>query len=160
MPAKRIPKLRKPTHADADLAIKLYDLRREAEMRKARNFMIMSFNPQSAAEALAVIQGFGTQENAWFRQVAGYWDLCSSMVNLGLLHPDLFYASTGEPYLLTAKIEPYLAEIRKTMDSPGFWLNVEKAVNSTEAGRTRLALMRKRVPGMRAAAAAAAKKTA
>jgi hypothetical protein len=154
MPAKKAAKLRKPNHADADLAIKLYDLRREAEMRKARNFMIMNFNPQSAADALTVIQGFGTQENAWFRQVTGYWDLCSSMVNLGLLHPDLFYASTGEPYLLTAKMEPYLAEIRKTMESPNFWLQIEKAVNSTEAGRSRLALMRKRLAGMRARAAA------
>ena len=154
MPAKKNAKLRKPTYADADLALKLYDLRRESEMRKARNFMVMNFNPQSAAEALTVIQGFGTQENAWFRQVAGYWDLCSSMVNLGILHPDLFYASTGEPYLLTAKIEPHLAEIRKTMESPGFWLNTEKAVNSTEAGRTRLALMRKRAAGIRARAAA------
>lgn len=160
MPAKRSPKLRKPTYADADLALKLYDLRRESEMRKARNFMIMNFNPQSAADALSVIQGFGTQENAWFRQVTGYWDLCSSMVNMGILHPDLFYASTGEPYLLTAKVEPYLAEIRKTMDSPNFWLQIEKAVNSTESGRTRLALMRKRVSGLRAAAAAAAKRSA
>jgi len=154
MPAKKAAKLRKPTYADADLALKLYDLRREAEMRKARNFMIMNFQPQSAADALAVIQGFGTQENAWFRQVTGYWDLCSSMVNLGILHPDLFYASTGEPYLLTAKMEPYLTEIRKAMESPNFWLQIEKAVNSTEAGRARLALMRKRLAGMRARAAA------
>ena len=154
MPAKKAAKLRKPTYADADLALKLYDLRREAEMRKARNFMIMNFQPQSAADALAVIQGFGTQENAWFRQVTGYWDLCSSMVNLGILHPDLFYASTCEPYLLTAKMEPYLTEIRKAMESPNFWLQIEKAVNSTEAGRARLALMRKRLAGMRARAAA------
>jgi len=153
MPAKSSAKTRKATYADADLTLKLYDLRREGEMRKARNYMVMQFNPQSAAEAIATIQAFGSQENAWLRQVLGYWDMAASMVNLGVLHPDMFYASTGEAYLLFAKFEPYLAEIRRAIESPGFMAQVEKAVNCTQAGRDRLALMRKRIAQRRAAAA-------
>ena len=156
MPAKNSPKTktRKATYADADLTLKLYDLRRESEMRKARNYMVMQFNPQSAAEALAIVQGFGSQENAWLRQVLGYWDMAAAMVNLGVLHPDLFYASTGEAYLLFAKFDPHLAEIRRAIESPGFMAELEKAVNCTQKGRERLALMRKRILQRRAAAAA------
>ena len=122
-------------------------------MRKARDYMVMQFNPQSVAEAIAVVQAFGSQQNAWLRQVLGYWEMAAAMVNLGVLHPDLFYASTGEPYLLFAKIEPHLAEIRRALESPGFLSQVEKAVNCTQAGRDRLALMRKRAAQRRAAAA-------
>ena len=153
MPSKSSSKTRKATYADADLTLKLYDLRRENEMRKARNYMVMQFNPQSAAEAIAIVQAFGSQENAWLRQVLGYWDMAASMVNQGVLHPDMFYASTGEPYLLFAKFEPYLGEIRRAIESPGFMAQLEKTVNCSQAGRDRMALMRKRAAQRRAAAA-------
>ena len=64
MPAKKNAKLRKPTYADADLALKLYDLRRESEMRKARNFMVMNFNPQSGHVMLA---SSPTSSPTWLR---------------------------------------------------------------------------------------------
>src|SRR5579864_5319543 len=153
MPAKSATKLRKPTHADADLALKLYDLRREAEMRKARNFMILDFQPQSAQDVVDVVNAFGSQENAWFRQWNGYWEMAGTLVTSDLLHPDIFYASSGEPYLVFAKIEPFIAEVRRAIESPGFLAQLEKAVKSTQPGRDRLALMHKRLSQRRAAAA-------
>jgi len=135
---------RKPTHADAQLTLQLYDLRRESEMRKARNFMILQFNPESAEDVLKLMRSFGSQENAWFRQVIGYWEMAAAMVNLGVLHVDLFYASTGEPYLIYSKIAPYLARVRAE-ETPTFMQNLEKAVHGSKAGRARLETMKKRL---------------
>jgi len=65
---------KKPTVADAQLILKLYDLRREAEMRKARHWWGAEFFPQTADDFLKVSWAMGTQENNWLRQVLGYFD--------------------------------------------------------------------------------------
>ena len=66
-------KSRPANASDAEICMKLYDLRREAEMRKARNFINFQFHPQSADEILKLAQAIGSQENAWFRMVVSYW---------------------------------------------------------------------------------------
>ena len=71
---------KKPTTADAQLILQLYDLRREAEMRKAAPWWAVSFDPQNADDFLKVAWAMGTQENAWLRQVSGYWDMVASFV--------------------------------------------------------------------------------
>src|SRR5205085_950764 len=79
-----------PTAADAQLILQLYDLRREAEMRKARNWWLVTFWPRTADEFIKVATALGSQENNWLRQVGGYWDLAASLVLHGTIHPDLF----------------------------------------------------------------------
>jgi hypothetical protein len=61
---------RKPTADDAQIIMRLYDLRREAEMRKARRWFA-DFWPQNADDIVRVVGAAGSQENAWFRQVSG-----------------------------------------------------------------------------------------
>ena len=63
---------KKAIASDAELILKLYDLRREPEMRKARNWMLMEFWPKNADDFVKVANAMGTQENAWLRQVGGY----------------------------------------------------------------------------------------
>ena len=60
---------KKPTVADAQLIVQLYDLRRESEMRKARTWWTTEFFPETADDFLKVSGAMGTQENAWLRQV-------------------------------------------------------------------------------------------
>ena len=72
------------------LILKLYDLRREAEMRKARNWSGDEFWPQSADEFIKVANAFPSQENSWLRQVGGYWDMAASLVLQGALNEELF----------------------------------------------------------------------
>ncbi len=67
------------TAADAELILKLYDLRREAEMRKARHWWTAAFWPQTAEEVLKITSNMGGQENNWFRQVSGYWSMAASL---------------------------------------------------------------------------------
>src|ERR1700704_1095545 len=101
---------RKATTADAQLILQLYDLRREAEMRKARNWWAGEFFPQSADDFLKVSRAMGTQENAWLRQVAGYWGIVTSFVLQGVLHEELFLQPgfSGELFLMYAKVHPFM----------------------------------------------------
>jgi hypothetical protein len=146
-----------PTVADAQLILQLYDLRREAEMRKARNWYAGEFFPQSADDFLKVAWAFGTQENAWLRQVSGYWGIVASFVLAGVLNEELFLQPgfSGELFVIYAKIHPHVKEIREKLNDPEFFLNVEKAVTRTKWGKNRLQFMMKRVEALRQKSAAA-----
>lgn len=141
---------KKPTTADAHLILELYDLRREPEMRKARNWWV-AFDPRSADDFLKVAWAVGTQENAWLRQVSGYWGIVCSFVVTGVLNEELFLQPgfSGELFLIYSKIHPIVQELREKLNDPEFFLNVEKAVTRTKWGKNRLQFMMKRVETMR-----------
>ena len=105
---------KKATVQDAQLILKLYDLRREAEMRKARRWLTVEFWPQNAEEFIAVTNSFPSQENAWLRQVGGYWDMAASFVLHGALNEELFLqpGCSGEMFFILGKIYPFLKEFR------------------------------------------------
>jgi hypothetical protein len=150
---------KKPTAADAELILKLYDLRRETEIRKARNWWVVTFWPQTADEFIKVANSLGTQENNWLRQVGGYWDMAAAMVLHGTLNSDLFLEGgvSGEMFFLYAKVQPILKELREKMQSPGLFANVEKVIMSSKAGRERLKAVSARVESRRKAMAGTAK---
>jgi hypothetical protein len=142
---------KKPTVADAQLILQLYDLRREAEMRKARHWWAADFFPQSADDFMKVAWAFGTQENAWLRQVGGYWNIVASFVLQGVLNEELFLQPgfSGELFVIYAKIHPHVKELRKKLDDPEFFRTIEEVVTRTKWGRNRLQFMMKRVEMMR-----------
>jgi len=141
-----------PTTADAELILKLYDLRREAEMRKARNWWL-GFWPESAEDIMKIATALGTQENAWMRQVGGYWEMAASFVLHGVLSRELFLEGSfsGEMFLLFGKCEPYLKEIREKMQNPNIFGNVEKLIATTPGGLERVKEIQQRVAGYRKA---------
>ena len=142
---------KKPTVADAQLILQLYDLRREAEMRKARAWWAGEFFPDNADDFLKVAWAMGTQENAWMRQVGGYWGIVASFVLTGVLNEELFLQPgfSGEMFLIYAKIHPFVKDLRKKLNDPNAFLQVEKAITRTKWGRDRLEFMMKRVATMR-----------
>jgi hypothetical protein len=142
---------KKPTVADAQLIVQLYDLRRESEMRKARAWWTTEFFPETADDFLKVAGAMGTQENAWLRQVGGYWGLVSSFVNHGVLNEQLFLAPgfSGELFLIYAKIHPFMTELRQKLNDAQAFKDVETAVTRTQWGRDRLEFMIKRVANLR-----------
>ena len=93
------------TAHDAELILKLYDLRREPVMREARNFMLTTFWPETVDEFLAVQRDFGEQNNAYLRQFVGYWEMAAAMVLRGALDADLFFDSNNEPFFVFAKMQ-------------------------------------------------------
>jgi hypothetical protein len=139
-----------PTIADAELIIKLYDLRREAELRKARNWWL-GFWPESADDIIKIASALGTQENAWMRQVGGYWEMVTSFVLHGVLSRELFLEGSfsGEMFFIFAKIEPFLKEIREKTQNPNIFGNVEKVIASSPGAPERLKQTQQRLITMR-----------
>jgi hypothetical protein len=139
----------KPTVDDAKLILELYDLRREAEMRKARQWWTAEFFPQSADEFMQVM--FSQPEGNWLRQVMSYWSLASSFVLREVLHEELFLepSFSGEMFIILAKVQPFLGDLREKMGDPHILKNIEDVANRTEWGRNRLQFLAKRVEVMR-----------
>jgi hypothetical protein len=150
---------RKPSAADAELILKLYDLRREAEMRKARNWWVVDFWPTSVDEIIKVAADLGSQENAWLRQVGGYWNLAASLALADTVSQDLFLEPhfSGEMFLIYAKVRPFLKEMRSKMKNPYIFANVEKLITGTKKGREFLAVMEGQLAARREAIAKMAK---
>jgi len=138
---------KKPGTTDAQLILQLYDLRREAEMRKARNWWLVEFWPTSADDFMKVALAMGTQENNWLRQVGGYWGIAASFVLQGALSEELFLrpAFSGEMFVVFGKVYPFLKELREKLGDPEMFLDVEKVVTHTKWGRERLKFILQRI---------------
>ncbi len=145
---------KKPTAADAQLILQLYDLRREAEMRKARAW-VAGFWPQNADQVNEIANAFGKQENTWLRQVTGYWEMAAALVLQGTLNEDLFFETTGEMWFVFSKFAPFIGELRKKSGIPQLMLKIEKLATKSKAGRDRLKQLEARFAPLRAAAAKA-----
>jgi len=145
-----------PTATDAELILKLYDLRREPEMRKARNWWL-AFWPESSDDVMKVGMALGTQENAWMRQVSGYWELAASLVLHGTVSRDLFLEGSfsGEMFLIFAKVEPFLKDVREKAHNPNIFGNVEKLIATSKGGPERLKETQERLAVFKKAAQAA-----
>ena len=151
---------KKATAHDAQVVMQLYDLRREAEMRKARNWFLVEFWPRSADDVLKVANAFPSQENAWMRQVGGYWDMAAALVLQGAVSEELFVQPgiSGEMFFIFAKIHPFLKEVREKMNNPDAFANVEKVATGSKLARKRLERISKNVENRRKALAKSAKK--
>ena len=136
----------------AKLILKLYDLRREAVMREARNWFF-SFNPESFDDIQRTSMG---EHGAYLRMVTTYWDMACSFVNHGAINAEMFTDATGEQVFVYAKLQPFLEQIRAA-GNPTSFQHLEKAVLSMPHAEERLARVRemaKRMAEARAAAAA------
>jgi hypothetical protein len=142
---------KKLTAADAQLILQLYDLRREAELRKARNWWTSEFWPQSADDFLKVAQAMGAPENNWLRQVSSYWSMAASFALHGALDTEFFLqpSISGEMIFIFAKVQPFLKELREKMGDPQMFGNIERVITGSKFGRERLKLTLKRVEGVR-----------
>lgn len=145
-----------PTYQDAELVLKLYDLRREAVMREARSWMA-TFNPQSIDDVTKVMSDFTKKENAYLRQVCGYWEMAAAFIVHGTLNADLAYDTLGEMYFVYAIMEPVVEEFRQKFNSPDFFRNVQKVVESNPKGRERVKQVQQRRAEFMSRMAAAAK---
>lgn len=132
-----------PDHHDADLVLKIYDLRREAVMRDSRTAINAKFWPRSAEEAIAVTAS-DHPLNIAFRQTSGYWEMVYGMARHGIVHPDFLVENNGEGLFLFARIEPYLAAFRAAA-SPRSFRNAEWVANSCETGRLLMESYRARI---------------
>ncbi len=121
---------KKATASDARIVMKLYDLRRESEMRKARDWYARwEINGYEDIQKIAM--AWGSQENAWFRQVLTYWENAASLVLRGAVNRDLFMDWNGEIIFTFVKIKPHLKQMRETSGNLDFLSGIEKLLSST-----------------------------
>jgi hypothetical protein len=111
------------TYDDANLILRLYELRREEKLRKAREWMA-TFNASSVEELMQKCPP-GSQENAYFRMVFGYWDMACSFVTSGVLNEELFFQSGGEYLVVWEKIRGLLPQMRAMFKNPTAARNLE-----------------------------------
>jgi hypothetical protein len=106
------------TSADAELVLKLYELRREETLRKARRFLVFDFNPKTLEELRAVSRDTKSEKNPYWRQAISFWEMAASFVLRGAIDPDLFLDSSVEGILLYAKFHHFHAETEKQSGNP------------------------------------------
>jgi len=128
------------THDQADLLLRLYELRREPRMRKARDWYFANFHPTSLDD-LARLGPPGSAANAFIRMVISYWDMAASMVNRGLIDEEFFFENTGEQWVVWERIKTLVPAMRERSKNPHQYANLERHVNHLEAWRE------KRAPG-------------
>jgi hypothetical protein len=141
-----------PDHHDAELVIKLYELRREPVMRESRKTLNAQFWPRSFDDVLAVTKA-DHPLNPAYRQVGTYWEMVYGMAKHGVLHSEFMMESCGEGMFLFAKLEPYVAEYRERI-SPLAFRNAEWISKNSPAALVVLDLFRKRVESTLASAKA------
>jgi hypothetical protein len=131
---------------EAGLILKLYELRRDETLRKARDWYFREFNPQSLADFNQAMFG---ERGAFLRMVVSYWGMAAALVNDGAIGLDLFNDANGEHIGVFAKLEPLLSETRSVF-GPQFAVNLERLIDATPNGRTRVAATREQMKAMRA----------
>ncbi len=131
-------------YESATLNLKLFDMRREPELRRARSWFITEFHPASADEYFATLT---SDKNAWMRMVIGYWDMAASMVTHGAIDRDMFLAAHTEIIGAFAKAHPYLAEVRARI-GPLVLAHVESVVMSIPNAEDEMAKRRARLKGL------------
>lgn len=138
---------KKPTVEEARLVLELYNLRREPELRKARQWWLTTFWPKSADDFIQIAMDFGSQENNWLRQVGSYWGIACTFQLNGLISDKLFFepAFCGELYFMFAKVRPFLKEMREKLKNPDLFLLSEKTIYGSKLGRTHFEKVEPRV---------------
>ncbi len=146
---ERIPMERSlATPADAEIILKLYDLRRETLMREARAWITGEFWPDTAEEYFAVASNPVDPHNAFVRMVIGYWEMAAALVLHGAVSPELFVDCNNEGFFLLAKFAPFLDDIRQR--NPMFLQKTTEMIKRFTAAASKYEAVQKNVDGMRA----------
>jgi hypothetical protein len=116
------------TYDDANLVLRLYDMRREERLRKARAWFTANFKIKSFDELTKLAPG-GSDENAYYRMVITYWDMAASLITSGVLDKDLFFQSNRELLLVWERLRDVLPEIRERYKDPYLYAHLEQVGN-------------------------------
>lgn len=111
-------------HESVNAILKLYELRRDEQMRQSRQWYFSQFAPECAMDIIALFSG-GERASANFRMITSYWDMASSFVLNGAIDEKIFFDSGTEHIFVYSKIQPFLAEIRQMFGEPEYLINLE-----------------------------------
>ncbi|HEU4477811.1 MAG TPA: hypothetical protein VFR80_04790 [Pyrinomonadaceae bacterium] len=122
----------KPTHEQAQLHLQVYDLRREARLRQARDWFQQNYRAQTLEDAMRIAAP-GTENGTFVGMVIGYWEQACALLNYGLLHEGLFFETSGEFFGVWELLKPVAPQFREQFKDPNMLANLEKAAQRYEA---------------------------
>lgn len=122
----------KPTHEQGQLHLQVYDLRREARLRQARDWFFKNYIVQNFDDVMRVAAP-GTEGGALANQVIAYWEHVCALVDYGLLHEGLFFETSGEFFGVWERVKVIVPEARKRFVDPHFLEHLEKVATRFEA---------------------------
>lgn len=123
------------SHEQAEMLLRLYELRREPRLRQARDWYMRNFHPKSIQDRASLT----AEEDASLRMVTSYWDTVAAIVRRGLVDEDLFYETTAEFWIVWDRLKPIANEVREFIKDPHIWENLEKLSVRFEMWRERRA---------------------
>ena len=149
----------KPTNEQAQLHLQVYDLRREARLRQARDWFQQNYHAETFDEAMRIAPP-GTENGNFLGMVIGYWEQACALLNYGLLHEGLFFETSGEFFGVWELLKPVVPQFRERFADRNLLANLEKAAQRYEAWSERrspghIAAMRQFMQQQRAKATAA-----
>lgn len=119
------------TYEQGKLQLKIFDLRREARLRQARDWFNKNYSANTFDEAMRIAP-MGSEAGTSYMMVVSYWDQVCAYLNHGLLHEDLFFETTGEFFFVWERVKPTINEGRQRFSNPLYLANLEKAANRYE----------------------------
>ena len=137
------------THKQANLLLKLYDLRREPRLREARAWFVQNFDAKTQEE-MSKKYPMGSEANASFRMVVTYWEMAASLVNRGLIEDELFFENAGEAWFVWERLRALAPGVRAASKNPHAWSHLEALAKRMEEWQERrapghMATMRQRM---------------
>jgi len=120
-----------PTYEQAQLHLQVYDQRREAKLRQARDWFFKNYQVNTIEDAQRIAP-MGTEQGAYASMVISYWEQACALLNYGLLHDDLFFETSGEFFGVWEMIKPVVPAFRQMFVSTTFCSNLEKAAQRYE----------------------------
>jgi hypothetical protein len=121
----------KPTYEQAQLHLQVYEMRREAKLRQARDWFFANYYPESMEESMRIAAP-GTEAGTFVMMVSSYWEQACALLNYGLLHDGLFFETSGEFFGIWERMKPIVADGRKMFANNQFLANLEKAAAQYE----------------------------
>ena len=128
--------MRKPTTADAELLLHLYEVRRDAELRRARQWFLTEFKATDWME-IKLRYLSHSEEDRYFRMTTSYWEMVGTLVNRGVLHQELFFDHTGEDIVTWDRCKEWVAAARADI-RPTYLYQFERMVEAHQAYRKRI----------------------
>jgi len=126
---------------DVALILKLYELRREEGIRRARKWYFTEFDPQNAEDVVKIFIS-GHDSSAYYRMITSYWEMAASFVNNGGIDEKMFLDANSEHVGVFSKVEPFIEDVRKAIGLPDYLRKLETLVNKTPNAKERLERMR------------------
>lgn len=121
----------KPTFQQAQLHLQVYEQRREAKLRDARDWYFKNYFVQTFEDAFRLAAP-GTENGAKAMMVLSYWEQACALLNYDLLHEDLFFETGGEFFGVWERVKPIVPKGRETFKNQQWLGHLEKAAQRFE----------------------------